>query len=215
MLSLAGLLACAYVTYQISERIGRAWEARAVRRGASFVNLVVALKRRGYYLPRLKALAERSDLDTPRGRADARAALAALIAPEDVCGGFLANTPRTGNAARDGWTARAQWQGQMQQAGIAPHTGRRGRKALRPLATVSSDGVCMVGVVATTNAPPPTAGGTDEAITALLQLRALSGDAFYFYYAPGEGEALSLGDAHVLMARLRQDFVRPAPNRVA
>ena len=222
-LGLVGVLLCAYVFYLVSERVQRAWEARAVRRGASFVSLAVVLERGADYLPRLKALVERSEFDSPEGRAEARAALAALISPADVREGFLTSAPRTGNALRDGWMARAKWQEQMRRAKIVPealnafpHVGRRRRgTALKPRPQPSGDGVCVVGFVATTNRPPPPCGRTGEARGALHGLKTLRGDAFYFFYAPGQGKALSFGNACALLTRLRQDFHASAPNRDA
>ena len=220
-LGLAGMLLCACVFYFVSERVQRAWEARAVRRGASFVSLAVVLERGADYLPRLKALVERSQFNSPEGRGEARAALAALISPADVREGFLTSVPRTGNALQDGWIARAKWQEQMRRAKINPealnafpYAGRRRRgTALKPRPQPSGDGVCVVGFVATTNRPPPPCGRAGEAREALHGLKTLRGDAFYFFYAPGQGDSLNLADACALLARLRQDFHASTPNR--
>ena len=203
-------VAAALLVYFLSEWVRKARIAHTMPPGQIRINIVAVLDRGAHYVPALRALAARSRFGTPTGRAKARAALAALVAPEDVRDGFLRRAPGAGDACQIGPGARELWQRQMHLAEIAPEVlnvaspddriQRREHPARR-----EGVGVCVVGVVMAAPAGSlPTAGGRDKVREALRRLGRVPGDAFYFYYAPGTGEALDPSEAEALLARLQR-----------
>jgi len=206
------LLTCvaAVLVYALSERVRKARIARTIPHRQARINIVAVLDQGPHYVPALRALAARSRFGTPTGRAKARASLAALIVPEDVRGGFLRSAPGRGDACQVGQQARELWERQMRLAEITPEVlvvSSPDEKVQRRehLARREGVGVCVVGLVMTVPAASSLAdGGRDEAREALRRLGRTSGEAFYFYYAPGTGEALDLSEADSLLARLRR-----------
>jgi hypothetical protein len=208
-LGLLATMAAAVLVYALSEWVRKARAAHTAPHGQIRINIVATLDRGAHYIPALRALAARSRFGTPTGRAKARDSLAALIVPEDVRGGFLRSAPGRGDACQVGQQARELWEHQMRLAEITPEVlvvSSPDEKVQRRehLARREGVGVCMVGVVMTVPAASSLAdGGRDEAREALRRLGRTSGEAFYFYYAPGTGEALDLSEADALLARLR------------
>lgn len=209
-LSLAGTVAAAVFVYYVSEWIGRARAARAARLAPpapTLVSLVAVLDRGAFYVPALRGLAARSEFGTPRGRAHARKAIAALVRPEDVRDGFSRPLP---GPDTDGARARELWERQMRLVEITPETlnvsspDERTRLS-EPASRREGTGVCLVGVVATA---VPREGGADAARAALGALGKTPGGAFYFYYAPGTGESLDLSEARALLNVLRLNSLR-------
>lgn len=207
LLIIAGVcLIVIYATSRSSRRNKEAAEAaRTPSGGLPLVNLVAVLDRGAFYVPALRDLAARSDFGTPRGRTQARQRLAALVAPEDVCDGFLLRAGGAGDGG--GQEARALWERQMRLAEITPETlnvssPEERTRLSEPASRREGTGVCLLGVVAT--AADPTEGGADAAREALRGLGRTPGSAFYFYYAPGVGESLELSEARALLARFRR-----------
>ena len=209
-LGLALTIAAALLVYALSERIRKARLARTTPHRQVRINIVAVLDRGEFYVPALRALAAKSRFGTPTGRAKARASLAALIAPEDVRDGFLRRALGVGDVCRVGQAARELWQRQMRQAEITPevlNVSSPGEKVHRREHPDRREGVgmCVVGIVMTVPAAAPLSnGGREEARGALRGLGRMSGEGFYFYYAPGTGEALSTSEADALLARLRR-----------
>ncbi len=209
-LGLGIAIAAALLVYALSERGRKARIARTTPHRQARINIVATLDRGAHYVPALRALAARSRFGTSTGRAKARASLAALITSEDVRGGFLRRAPGRGDACQVGQQARELWERQMRLAEITPEVlvvsspDERVQRREHP-ARREGVGVCVVGVVMTIPAASPLAeGGRDEAREALRRLGRISGEAFYFLYAPGTGEALNPSEADALLVRLRR-----------
>lgn len=206
-------MSAAVLFYLLTEWLSKVWAARTgtlVPQAPVLASLVAVLNRGEHYVPALRALTAQSRFGTARGRAKARAALATLIAPEDVHDGFLMRAQDTGQRGQQGQAAQKLWQYQMSLAEITPevlNVASPFQKVHRQEHSARREGVglCVVGLVMTADADLlPAFGGADKTREALRRLGRIPSEAFYFYYAPGTGEALHLSEATALLARLRQ-----------
>ncbi len=209
LLTIFGLLALFIFLSQWSERQKAKAAARASER-ASLVSIVVVLDNAAYYVPALQRLAARSSFGTPPGRTRARTALSTLVRPEDVRDGFVqpeANRRVLGGAGQE---AQELWKHLMRQADVSPETvnvsapGQR-LQASETATRRENTGVCLLGIAAQFDAPLIPNGGADTAREALLGLGRMPTEAFYFFYAPGPGEALTAPEAIALLAKMRQE----------
>ena len=209
LLTIFGLLALFVILSQWSERQKAAAAGRAAQR-ASLVSIVVVLDNAAHYVPALRATAAKSAFGTPLGRTRARAALAALVRPEDVRDGFVQRESSTVPLGGAGQAAQELWKHLMRLAEVSPETlnvsvpGQRQRYVKRA-ARRENTGVCLLGIAARIAVPFLAEGGADAARAALSNLGQLPDGAFYFFYSPGPGESLMASEAAALLAKMRQE----------